>query len=409
MVKIENSNPNIQGKASILAIGTELTTGQITNRNAAWISDKLANCGIEVVLHQTVADDRTRIREALNYCASQSQLIFVTGGLGPTTDDFTRDVIAAWLNQPLEFDEDSWQRIIQRLTGFGVPVAQSNRQQCYFPKGSKIIPNPDGTASGFTSEISGLEIPRRIFVLPGPPNEVSAIWKQGIEAMIRDLCPDVQPLELYTWQCMGKSEAELGEITERALEGSGLLTGYRAHRPFVEVKVWCPSSQVHVKQNWIQKLTEVLSPWTLTRQGENLAERLLKHLYRSEAVEIIDAASAGILAERLGALLRDPKYQEQSKSFSQAIALITEWNEVPSPESWVAEALQQSDDTSLTLVIGGFTSDGAATVGLREGNHHFQETIVSPYKSPELLIRTRYYVLEMALKKWCDWLERSVQ
>src|SRR4051794_23818144 len=106
---------HLRGKASILAIGTELTTGQITNRNAAWISEQLVNLGAEVVLHEVVADEHQHIREALERCGKVSQLVFVTGGLGPTSDDFTRNVVAEWLGQPLEFDDPSWKRIVSRL------------------------------------------------------------------------------------------------------------------------------------------------------------------------------------------------------------------------------------------------------------------------------------------------------
>lgn len=175
------------GKASILAIGTELTTGQTTNRNAAWISSQLDSLHIETVVHITVADNHARIKEALEHCARVSQLIFVTGGLGPTTDDFTREVIASWLEKKLIFNEASWQRILNRLTGVGIPVAPSNRQQCFFPEGCEIIPNPDGTASAF-SALFGQDS-QAIWVLPGPPREVSAVWKNGIREAIEKKCP----------------------------------------------------------------------------------------------------------------------------------------------------------------------------------------------------------------------------
>src|SRR6478735_2622376 len=83
--------------ASILAIGTELTTGQISNTNASWLSARLVDLGYDVVLHETVADDRRMITDALNRCSALSRFLFVMGGLGPTTDDFTRDVIAQWV------------------------------------------------------------------------------------------------------------------------------------------------------------------------------------------------------------------------------------------------------------------------------------------------------------------------
>jgi molybdenum cofactor synthesis domain-containing protein len=392
----------IEGTASILAVGTELTTGQVTNRNAAWIAEKLVNLGVEVILHETIADDRDRIEAALEHCANLSQLIFVTGGLGPTTDDFTRDVIASWLKQDLQFDAPSWDRIVTRLNQFGIPIADSNRQQCYFPKGAQIIPNPDGTASGFTLALP--ENHQQLWAFPGPPREVAAVWSQGVESLILEKCKRLRPTHLYTWQCIGKSEAELGEITEKALAGSGLQTGYRAHRPFVEVKVWCPPTEIDEKAIWIQKLEDTIRPWVLTRQGEDLAVRLLHHLYRNEIVEIFDAASGGLLASRMGQLL----HQSQFKKQAEKITIATEWAPVDAPENWISRILDQADDTAITLAFAGFTSDGRSALGLRHDSKVYQDSIQSPYRNPELIDRSRAYSLEFALKKWCDWLEGSI-
>ena len=102
-------------RASILTIGTELTTGQITNRNAAWISEKLTELGLEVALHETVPDIHDLMLEALDRCARAAPFVVITGGLGPTKDDFTRDIIAEWSSRKLEFHEPSWQRILDRL------------------------------------------------------------------------------------------------------------------------------------------------------------------------------------------------------------------------------------------------------------------------------------------------------
>ena len=119
-------------RASILTIGTEITTGQITNTHAAWISERLVQMGFEVVLHESVPDDRTLILQSLERCAGISKLIFVCGGLGPTTDDITRNVIAQWANMALEFDDEAMKHIVERLSGFGVPMVSSQRQQCFF-------------------------------------------------------------------------------------------------------------------------------------------------------------------------------------------------------------------------------------------------------------------------------------
>jgi nicotinamide-nucleotide amidase len=392
---------NILGKASILAVGTELTTGQITNRNAAWISEKLTHLGIEVVLHETVPDDYPLIQEALEHCKNSSQLIFVTGGLGPTTDDFTRNVVADWLNQPLEFHDEVWKDIQKRLGGLGVTVAESNKQQCFFPSKSHIIPNPEGSASGFTSLVHNTD--QRIWVFPGPPREVSSVWDQGIESQLLEIVPAAKALQLFTWQCMGKTEAELGELTEHTLAGSKLKTGYRAHRPYVEIKVWCAESEVQNKIPWILKLEKALSPWIITQQGEDLAEKLLEKLQRNDEIEMIDAASGGLLAERLGKLLRLPTYQRQSEN----ITMITEWAKPTHLLSWIEEVLEQADPEALTLVLAGI-SDGTAIVGIREGVRIHHEQIISPYLSEELIDRARSFILEIALTKWCHWLDNSM-
>ena len=87
-------------QAALLAVGTEVTSGQIVNRNAGWLSDALTRLGAEVVLHLAVPDDRSRILDALRISAHEASLVFITGGLGPTTDDFTRDLVGEWSGRP---------------------------------------------------------------------------------------------------------------------------------------------------------------------------------------------------------------------------------------------------------------------------------------------------------------------
>jgi molybdenum cofactor synthesis domain-containing protein len=393
-------------KASVLAIGTELTTGQITNRNAAWLSEQLADMGIETVVHETVADDREMIISALERCHSLSGLIFVTGGLGPTTDDFTREVIADWVGKPLKFYEPSWRKIHDRLTRLGVPVAESNRQQAFYPETAEVITNEQGTADAFAVMTqAGEKVAGYLFVLPGPPREVESVWQSGIQARVRALVPHLKPAKLLTWQCIGKSEAELGELTEKALAGSGLKTGYRAHRPYVEVKVWCSDEDMRTKATYLEALEKAIGPWVATRQGKDLAEKLLGLLSRADEVEIADACSGGILAERLGAFLREPSHRSQADS----VIVTTEWMAPNEPELWIRQVLNEADDSTLTLAIAGLNSAGEWAFGLREGPLVHVESGQSPYRRIELLDRARRHAVELALKRWSEWLAASIQ
>jgi molybdenum cofactor synthesis domain-containing protein len=395
----------LAAKASILAVGTELTTGQITNRNAAWMSERLVNLGIDVVLHETVADDRTAIFRALDRCWETSRLVFVCGGLGPTTDDFTRDVISDWLKRPLEFYEPSWIKIQNRLQKFGIPVAPSNKQQAYYPQGAEVLKNAQGTADGFSCQIERSSEKGRMWILPGPPREIEAIWKDNdLNSMIcRELPASVEPLKLLTWECLGKSEAELGEITETAVAGSGFQTGYRAHRPYVEVKLWVPQSQVEASQRWISQLDTAIAPWVVAKNGDDLGKQLVTLLKRADEIDIIDACTAGFLMERLGPIFRSSAGRNAARNLNVA----TEWEPVSSPGDWVTQVLSEADDEALTLAIAGITPSGQWAVGLKENGRSYHEVLQSPWKDIELIERSRAFAVEFALKKWRDWLTQS--
>ncbi len=245
--------------AAILTVGTELTSGQILDRNSRTLAERLTGLGLEVVLHACVPDDRARILHALEAASVQADTLFVTGGLGPTSDDFTREVVAQFLASPLEYFSPAWEAIETRLTRLGVPVAESNRQQCYFPRHAEVLPNDAGTAAGFSAAFA--DDRKRLWVLPGPPAEIDAIWTRSrLDDSIRAHARILTRRTLKTWQLIGKSEAAVGEIVERALAGSGLLTGYRAHRPFIEVKVWCEEARLTQAAPWFAKLDAAARP-----------------------------------------------------------------------------------------------------------------------------------------------------
>ena len=172
-------------KASVLAIGTELVSGQILNRNAQTISLHLLHRGISTESHLSVSDNKENILKALNYLENLSDLIFVTGGLGPTTDDFTRDVVAEWADKKMVYDEATWKYITDRLRSRGLNVHEHQKQQCYFPEGAKILTNSQGTAHGFSFECSRSTCVKKIIVLPGPPSEVAAIWKDHLDEWLK--------------------------------------------------------------------------------------------------------------------------------------------------------------------------------------------------------------------------------
>lgn len=282
-------------KVALLTIGTEITQGQILNRNSAWLASELENLHYETSIHLSVPDDGPLIIEALNFCASKVDIIFTTGGLGPTSDDFTREVIGEWLEKELIFHEESWQQILQRMNQLGIKANPINRSQCYYPKGAQIITNEIGTANAFEVKNGSL----RIICLPGPPREISHLFKTYFKETLGSGNKATQRTKLFRWHLLGKSEADLGVIVEDTLRGTSLTTGYRPHRPYVEIKVWCPEKDLTANKRYLDRLNTALEPWLKFKDEEDAVLLLFERAKGTKAINIIDHCSKGWLDNRL--------------------------------------------------------------------------------------------------------------
>jgi molybdenum cofactor synthesis domain-containing protein len=220
--------------AAIVTIGTEITDGQIVDSNSQWISLQLDTHNIKTVLHMSVPDNRDDMISAMKFAESRATLIFICGGLGPTSDDFTRDVVSEVLRQPLELDEDSWTTIQHKLTSRDVTLRDGHKRQAMIPHGSLALANDAGVAPGFFSEKNG----KQYWVLPGPPKEIASIWNNHVDPR---LIMAEKKMNLKTWQCTGVPESELAFITEDYFSKFDFNKkfGYRFQPGrVVEVKVW---------------------------------------------------------------------------------------------------------------------------------------------------------------------------
>lgn len=151
----------------IVAVGTELLLGETVDTNAAHAGRMLAAQGITVTRRATVADRHEEITAAVGAALSRSGTVIVTGGLGPTRDDLTRDAVATLLERPLEFRDDVWQELVARWQRIGRTIAASNRSQAMVPAGGTVLPNRWGSAPGLWLETAG----GLVILLPGVPLE----------------------------------------------------------------------------------------------------------------------------------------------------------------------------------------------------------------------------------------------
>jgi nicotinamide-nucleotide amidase len=168
-------------KAEILAVGTELLLGQVGNTNARFLSRVLADLGIDVFYHVTVGDNPHRLDDALRTALARSDLVLVSGGLGPTMDDITRERLAEVTGRPLVPDAVSLARIEDVFRRRGVTMPASNRKQAMLPQGATTIANPVGTAPGVLLEVRG----QTVILLPGPPAELVPMTQDSVVPYLR--------------------------------------------------------------------------------------------------------------------------------------------------------------------------------------------------------------------------------
>ncbi|MCL2810637.1 MAG: competence/damage-inducible protein A [Clostridia bacterium] len=190
--------------AEILSIGTELLLGQIVNTDAQYLSRELAALGIDVYHHCTVGDNPVRLREALATALARADTVITTGGLGPTADDLSKEIVAEFFGLPMEEDVASLEAMSRFFVSLGREMTPNNRKQVYFPQGAIILPNERGTAPGCIVEQDG----KRVIQLPGPPRELEHMFQRSVMPYLRgkgSRCTTSRYIRIFG---LGESEVE---------------------------------------------------------------------------------------------------------------------------------------------------------------------------------------------------------
>ena len=162
--------------AEILSVGTELLMGQIANTDAQYISRRLSELGVTIYRHTTVGDNPARVKEAIGEALSRCDIVITTGGLGPTEDDLTKEMVAEYFSLPMELHQPSLDALESFMNRLGRVMTENNRKQAYFPAGSIVMPNLCGTAPGCIVEVGS----KSVAVLPGPPRELKDMFDRQL-------------------------------------------------------------------------------------------------------------------------------------------------------------------------------------------------------------------------------------
>ena len=205
-------------KVEIVSVGTELLMGQIANTDAQYIASRLGEVGMDSFFQQTVGDNQARLLQTIDLAASRSDIVVLTGGLGPTPDDLTKETLAKYLDLPLREDPASRQAMEAWMCGRGRQITPNNYKQVAFPQGAQIFPNERGTAPGFALEKDG----KRFVVLPGPPNELTHMVDRSLMPYLQGLTGE--KIVSRTLKFFGIGESALAYALDELLQGQDRVT-----------------------------------------------------------------------------------------------------------------------------------------------------------------------------------------
>jgi nicotinamide-nucleotide amidase len=302
-------------RAGIVVTGTEVITGRIQDGNGPWVSERLAQRGVEVAHILVVADRPDDLGAALRFMADQGMdLIVTTGGLGPTADDLTAEMVARFAGREMILDEAMEAKIAEILSGFAQrfrldpeALRVANRKQAMVPEGATPL-DPVGTAPGLVVPAGG----RVVVVLPGPPRELQPMWEAAVETEpVRELLDRATPLRGYTMRMFGVPESEIAKsLREMEAEGTELdaveiTTCLR--RGEIEIDVRYRDEAVAVAESVRDGLVQRHREETFSIDGETIDAQVAT-LLLGHRLALAESCSGGLMAARITDLAGASEY-----------------------------------------------------------------------------------------------------
>ena len=240
-------------RVEILAVGTELLLGQIANTNARWMSESLAVIGADVLRHQVVGDNLDRIVEAMRLSAGRADVVIVTGGLGPTQDDITRDALAVVMDAPMVRHPELEALLREKFRSFGRrEMPESNLRQADVPEGARYLTPSRGTAPGLVADLPG---GTRIYAVPGVPEEM-------VEMMEGTILPELASegaavVRSRVLRCAGIGESALAERVDDLFSRSANPTiAFLASSGEVKVRITAKAATAEAAERLIEPVAE---------------------------------------------------------------------------------------------------------------------------------------------------------
>ncbi len=283
----------------VLNTGSELLLGNVVNTHLAYLGQQLFPLGLRINRQTTIPDGaaiRTGLWEAFERC----DVLIVTGGLGPTTDDITREVAAELLGLPLFEDETVMRAIEERLARRGIPFRARMRRQAMVPEGATVLPNANGTAPGlyFPAAMQPSHATPHLFLLPGPPRELKPMFENHALPILRSIGGGLPQRECRTYHIVGMGESTVEEVVglELSLRGD-IEVGYCARPNEVDLRLIAPRmvlDEVEVK------VLAVVGTHLVSKKGEAIEHIVVQKLRETrKTLALAESCTGGLLASRI--------------------------------------------------------------------------------------------------------------
>lgn len=287
-------------KAYLISTGTELVLGNTLDTNAPYLANRLAEMGIKVIGKSVVGDNPEMIKSALSLGLEKADLVIISGGLGPTRDDLTREMVAECLGLPLEIREEEIEKIKDYFARRKRVMPESNVKQAMFPQGAEILENPAGTAPGFIV-FGGKKV---VIALPGPPKELKEMFEKQVEKRLKELVGDRPSFMVFrTLKVIGLGESQVEELIDDVLQNPrGCGIALLAKEGEVHVRVSCESGIGELRDHLpkvVETIKERLGEHVYSEGEENLAEAVVRLLKEAKATLALAESCTGGLVGKL--------------------------------------------------------------------------------------------------------------
>ncbi len=284
----------------IISVGTEILLGNIVNTNAAYLAEKCAGIGLSCYYHDVVGDNEERLTGVLKTALARADVLLLSGGLGPTQDDLTKETAAGVLGRKLYLHEPAKEALTAFFKKRGMEITDNNWKQAMVPEGSIVVENPNGTAPGIIIEDNG----KHIILMPGPPNELVPMFEDSVMPYLNSLQPGIIYSQTVKICGIGESKAEaMVEDLINAQDNPTIATYAKTGEVHLRVTARADDEKEAKKliKPYIKELKGRFGNHIYTTQEEVTLEKAVVDLLLANhlTVSTVESCTGGMLAARL--------------------------------------------------------------------------------------------------------------